>query len=176
MRVGLVLDGQHVAEEFLVGCAKGQVADARFGEFLNCLLAVFGGGFVHGQMHGEEDVRREDEVDGLPGVRVLGMQDEQDVVEAGLQKGVEVFFVRERRAVGEQAADLAEFFGVRDQVGQVVAQGGFAAREGDVRDARLPSFVENGTPFVGGQLAGDAFRRGHVGLCPAGDAVGEGAV
>ena len=54
--------------------------------------------------------------------------------------------------IGVQPGDLPVGLGVGDQLGQVIAQGGLAAGEDDVRDAQLPQLVEDALPLLGVQL------------------------
>ena len=69
-------------------------------------------------------------------------------------------------------ADLTDFLGVGDQGRQVLAQGGLAAGEGDVRDAGRPGLVHDGLPFGGDQFAVDALGGGKGGVCAGRQAIG----
>ena len=98
------------------------------------------------------------------------------MIESSLQEKMEIILIEQSQPVGKKSADLAVLFGVGDQVGQVLAQGRFAARKRDVWDACLPGFIQDDAPFVAGELAVDAFGGCIFRIRVSAQSVGKGAV
>ncbi len=98
------------------------------------------------------------------------------MVEAGLQEGIEIRLVSQLETIRQQAGDLSVLLGMGDQLGQVVAQGCFTAREDDVGDALVPGLVDDGLPFGGIQFAVDALGGGQGWVGAHRQAVGQCAV
>ncbi len=84
--------------------------------------------------------------------RKVGFKGDLHMIQSGVQQGLQIGFIAKPASVGIDAGDLSVLFGVPHQFGQVVAQGGLAARKDDVRDADLPEMVENFKPGLGIQL------------------------
>ena len=75
-----------------------------------------------------------------------------DMVEPGIHQLLDISLVHQPAGIGVQPGDLSVRFGMPDQLGQVIAQGRFAAGEDDVRNAQLPELVEDPDPLFCGQL------------------------
>ena len=127
-------------------------------------------------MDGGIQVFRQNGFERLPGGRILRLEDEKQVVETGLQEGVQVFLIGQFQAIRQQAGNLADLLGVGYQGRQILAQGRLAAGKGDVRDAGGPGLIHDGLPFCGGQFTVNALGGSVFGLGPGRQAVGQGTV
>ncbi len=95
-----------------------------------------------------------------------GFDGDLHMVKPRVHKLLDVVHVRKAAGVGVQSRDLSVGFGVANQFGQVIPQGGFAACEDDVRHAQFPEFVENVFPVI----------RFQFGIIPLAGVVAVGAV
>ena len=78
----------------------------------------------------------------------MGFQRNLDVVEAALFQRFHIGGILQAPAVGQQSRDEPQFLGVLDEIRQVLAQGGLAAREGHMRNPRVPDLFQDDLPLV----------------------------
>ena len=74
---------------------------------------------------------------------LLGLEDDHHVVQAGLEKLIQVGSFCQAQPVSEKPADLSICFGVGDQSRQIITQSWLTAGQDDVGDTYMPDFIEN---------------------------------
>ena len=84
--------------------------------------------------------------------RHAGFDGDLHMVKTRIHELLDVIHIREAARVGVQTCDLSVGFGVANQLWQVISQGGFSAREDDVRHAQRPKLVNDLEPLLSGQF------------------------
>ncbi len=84
--------------------------------------------------------------------RIVRFECDLDVIQPGLDQRIDETGIGEPSPVGVDPGDLAVGFGMGDQLGQVVSQGGLPAGENDVGNTQFPGAVDDFLPIRRGQF------------------------
>ena len=133
-------------------------------------------GLSNRQVYCYEDICRKGIFQGLPGLFLVGSENEHDMIQPGLQQPVQVCLVCQAQPICQKARHLAVRFGMGDQVGQVIAQSRLAACEDYLRDAHFPGLIQDGFPFGSAQFLLYALVRSDIRSSSLGQPVGDGAI